>query len=154
MKILIIGSVGSGKSTYAKKLSSEFNIETYEIDSIVHDDENNVKRTPEEQKYIINNINQNNSWIIEGTLRKNLYYLLDMADKIVFLDTPYGVRKRRILLRFIKQKTKREKCNYKPTIKMLQKMFIWNKDFEKNKEEFIKLLDNYKEKLEVLKKEN
>ena len=39
MKILIIGSVGSGKSTYAKKLSNELNIETYEIDSIVHDDE-------------------------------------------------------------------------------------------------------------------
>lgn len=154
MKILIIGSVESGKSTYAKKLSNELNIETYEIDSIVHDDENNIKRTIEEQKEIINSINKNKSWIIEGTLRKNLYYLLDMTDKIIFLDIPYNVRKRRILLRFIKQKVKKEKCNYKPTIKMLKKMFIWNKDFEENREEFIKLLDNYEGKLEILKEGN
>lgn len=54
MKILIIGSVGSGKTTFAKKLSKELKIKHYEIDSIVHDDENNKKRTPNEQRKIIN----------------------------------------------------------------------------------------------------
>lgn len=44
MKILIIGCVGSGKSTYSKKISNMSGIERYEIDSIIHDDINNRKR--------------------------------------------------------------------------------------------------------------
>ncbi len=149
MKILIIGSVGSGKSTYARKLSNELNIESYEIDSIVHNDERNIKRTIQEQNLIINDINKNNSWIIEGTLRKNLYYLLDKADKILFLDIPYNIRKRRILMRFIKQKIKLEKCNYKPTLQMLKMMFKWNKNFEEDKKKFIELLNKYEEKMKM-----
>ena len=86
MKILIVGSVGSGKSTYSKKLSKELNIPRYEIDSIVHDDINKIKRTDAEQMKIIDKINNNMDWIIEGILRKHLYYLLDMADKIIFME--------------------------------------------------------------------
>ena len=42
MKILIIGCVASGKSTLANKLSDKLSISYYEIDSIVHDDKNNM----------------------------------------------------------------------------------------------------------------
>jgi len=50
MKILIIGAVGTGKTTLAKKLSKKYNIKHYEIDSIVHDDnEAGKKRSFEEQ---------------------------------------------------------------------------------------------------------
>ena len=37
MKILILGIVGSGKTTIARKLSNRLNIKHYEIDSIVHE---------------------------------------------------------------------------------------------------------------------
>lgn len=43
MKILIIGIVASGKTTLAEKLSNKLKIKYYEIDSIVHDDKNNLK---------------------------------------------------------------------------------------------------------------
>lgn len=151
MKILIIGIVASGKTTLAKKLSIKTNIEYYEIDSIVHDDKNNLKRSVEEQQKIIEKINNKNNWIIEGTLRKNLYNLLDISDKIIYLDIPLKVRKRRILLRFLKQKLKIEKCNYKPTIKMLKNMYKWTDDFEKGKELFEKEIFKYKNKLVILK---
>ena len=97
MKILIIGIVASGKTTLARRLSKENNITNYEIDSIVHDDINKRKRTNEEQQKIIEKINKQENWIIEGTLRKNLYNLLDIADKIIYLDIPLKIRKRRIL---------------------------------------------------------
>ena len=58
MKILIIGIVASGKTTLAKRLSRENNVMYYEIDSIVHDDINNRKRTNEEQQRIIKEINK------------------------------------------------------------------------------------------------
>lgn len=86
MKILIIGIVASGKTTLAKNLSKQTHINYYEIDSIVHDDINKIKRTEEEQNKIIQRIDNNKNWIMEGTLRKNLYYLLELADKIIYLD--------------------------------------------------------------------
>jgi len=147
IKILIIGIVASGKTTLAKRLSKENNIKYYEIDSIVHDNQNKRKRTNKEQQEIIKKINKSNNWIIEGTLRKNLYNLLDETSKIIYLDIPLKVRKRRILLRFLKQKIALEKCNYKPTLKMLKMMYLWTKDFENNKIDIEKKLIKYKEKL-------
>ena len=151
MKILIIGIVASGKTTLAKKLSQELNIKHYQIDSIVHDDKNNKKRTTEEQLQIIKKIDKQNDWIIEGTLRKNLDILLEKADKIVYLDIQIKIRKKRIIKRFIKQKLKLEESNYKPTLKMLKMMYNWTNDFEKNKIEFEKRVYKYEDKLIKLK---
>ena len=74
------------------------------LNSIVHDDEKNVKRTNSEQQAIIKRIDKKKDWIIEGTLRKNLDNLLTKADKIIFLDIPVRVRSFRIFKRFIRQK--------------------------------------------------
>ena len=151
MKILIIGTVGTGKTTLAKKIAKEYNINHYEIDSIVHDDKNNgSKRNFEEQDKIIKEINKEKDWIIEGTLRKNLEYLLDMADKIIYLDISQKERNKRIFIRYIKQKLRIEKSNYKPTIRMLKNMYKWSKLFESGKEIFEEKLHNYKNKLEVI----
>lgn len=147
MKLLIIGSVGSGKTTLAKRLSKECNIKYYEIDSIVHDDVNHRKRTDDEQQEIIRIINKNSDWILEGTLRRNLYNILNYADKIIYIDIPLNIRKRRILIRFFKQKIGIEKCNYKPTFRMLKMMYLWTADFEKNREVFEEHINNYARKL-------
>lgn len=152
MKILIVGTVGTGKTTLAKKLSKQYKIEYYEIDLIVHDDENNGrKRTIDEQSDIIKKINKNEDWIIEGVLRKNLEYLLKLADKIIYLNIPKYKRNIRILTRFIKQNLKIEKANYKPDFKMLKNMYKWSKEDEERKEKFKKMLNKYEDKLEVIK---
>ena len=57
MKILIVGIVASGKTTLARKLSKLLGICHYEIDSVVHDDINKIKRSEVEQRRIINDIN-------------------------------------------------------------------------------------------------
>ena len=151
MKILIVGIVASGKTTLAKKLSKLLNIKHYEIDSVVHDDLKNVKRSEVEQKKIFNKINKNDSWIIEGTLRKHLFYLCDFADVIIYLDIPVRIRKVRILTRFIKQKLGFEKCNYKVNFEMLKLMYKWTNDFEKNKCDFEEKLFKYGNKVVVEK---
>ena len=154
MKVLIIGSVASGKSTLARKLSNKFNIKSYEIDSIVHDDVNNIKRKNEEQQKIIEKIDNQNEWIIEGTLRRNLYNLLEMADNIIYVDTPLIIRKKRIFTRYIRQKLGIEKCGYKPSYKMLKNMYIWTKEFESKRKDFEDVLKKYQEKLIVVKNSN
>lgn len=150
MKILIVGTVGTGKTTLARKLSKEYNIKYYEIDSIVHDDVNKKKRTPQQQNEIISNINKEDGWIIEGVLRENLEYLLEVAEKIIYLDIPKNIRNKRILTRYIKQKIGIEKSNYKPSLKMLKMMYKWSNEFEKNRDEFENKLNKYEDKLEVI----
>lgn len=151
MKILIVGIVASGKTTLARKLSKLLDIKHYEIDSVVHDDINNVKRSEAEQKKIFKKIDKNSNWIIEGTLRKHLFYLCGMADKIIYLDIPVGVRKKRIFTRFVRQLFGIEKCNYTVNLKMLKLMYKWTNDFEKDKNSFEEKLFKYKDKIIVVK---
>ena len=153
MKILIIGTVGTGKTTLAKKLSKQYNIEYYEIDSIVHDDNNGgIKRTFKQQDEIIKEIDKNNNWIIEGVLRENLFYLLDLSDKIILLDVNRRKRNIRILIRYIKQKLGLEQANYVPSLNMLLKnMYKWSEKYDKNKHEIMQTLDKYKDKIEIIK---
>ena len=151
MKILIVGIVASGKTTLARKLSKLLDIKHYEIDSVVHDDINNVKRSEEEQNKIFKKINKEDNWIIEGTLRKHLFYLCDMADKIIYLDIPVKVRKKRIFFRFVKQLLGVEKCNYKVNFEMLKLMYKWTDDFEKNRNEFEGKLFKHKDRIIIVK---
>jgi len=152
-KIYILGSVASGKTTLAKNLSIQTNIRYYELDSIIFDDTKKVdkKRSPKEQEKIIRTINQKGSWIIEGTYRKSCHTVLDFADHIILLDPHLILRKIRILTRFIKQKLHIEKCNYKANCSMLKAMYQWTKNFEKKREDLVKMLKNYNNKLIIIK---
>jgi len=148
-KIYIIGSVASGKTTVAKKLSEKLDIPWYELDCIVYCDSKTerYKRTPEQQVEIIMNIDKSKKWIIEGTYRKSCHCLLDMADTVIFLDPPLMVKKLRVLKRFIKQQLGMEKCHYKSDFKMLKLMFKWTARFEKDRKNFETMLQQYQTKL-------
>ena len=155
-KIYILGSVASGKTTLAKKLSQKFGIPYYELDSVIFDDTKiiNKRRTPEEQLAIITTINTQQTWIIEGTYRKTCHIVLDLADTIIWLDPPLFLRKIRILTRFIKQKLHIEKCNYKSDYSMLKKMYQWTNDFESKRDELNNILKFNGKKLVILKNNN
>ncbi|WP_416149823.1 hypothetical protein ACM26V_02145 [Salipaludibacillus sp. HK11] len=148
-KIYIVGIVASGKSTLAKQISKKINIPWYELDSIVHKKTKDAryKLTPSEQVDIINDIDEKGKWIFEGTDRESYRCLFEMADTIIFLDTPLWKRKMRILIRFLKQNLGFEKCEYKPDITMLKMMYKWTRDFERNREIFEERLDLYKNKV-------
>lgn len=149
MKILILGSVASGKTTLAKELSIRLNIPHYEGDCIAwgFPGEKRYKRTAEEQFAIIERINEGEDWIVEGTYRESQKDLYGYADKIIFLDTPLCIRKFRIVFRFIKQQLRIEKCNYKSNLNMLKHMFKWTKEFEDNRKEYEERLFKYRDKL-------
>jgi adenylate kinase family enzyme len=153
-KIHIIGSVGSGKTTLAKMLSTRLNIPFYELDNVVWRRSKNgdIRRSPEERDERLNNIISSDTWIIEGVHHKWVPHSFQNAELIIFLDTDYSKRTYRIIKRFIFQVFDIEKANYKPTFKMFKKMFAWNAYFEKeSKPEIITILSQYNDKLLVLK---
>lgn len=150
-RIHIIGSVGSGKTTLAMKLSKELSIPYYEIDNIIFERHStgDTRRSDKEIVKRLEAIVKSDAWILEGTSTKKwIIKSFEIADCIIFLDTPYLIRLKRILFRYVKQLLKIEKANYKPTFSMLINMFKWNHKFNKvNKIEFYKLTQEYKNKV-------
>ncbi|OME77175.1 hypothetical protein BK120_26975 [Paenibacillus sp. FSL A5-0031] len=155
-KIFIIGVVASGKTTLAKRLSQKVSVPCYELDSIVHHQTSTGrhKRSAEEQIEVIKEIDIHGTWIFEGTDRESYQCLYEMADTIIFLDTPLWTRRIRILKRFLKQNLGIEKCHYKPDILMLKMMYTWTRDFEQNRSGFEAKLKKYKEKVIRLRDNN
>lgn len=154
-KIYIIGPVGSGKTTLSELLSKKYNIKKYELDKIVFDDDNgNIKRTDEEINALFNKIIDNKSWIIEDVGRKKFIDGIKKADITYYIDLSKIIIYKRCFSRWIKQKTGKEKYNYKPTLKSLFEMLKWaNQDF-KNRTQKIECIINHSKKYKILKKKD
>ena len=153
-RIHIIGSVASGKTTLAKKLSTQLGIPYYELDNIVwkRGVTEDRRRTEQEREVYLETIIQSEKWIIEGVHNEdwvaNSFY---EADVIIFLNTPYAIRTFRIIKRYIKQTLGIEKSNYKPNIRIFFKMFKWNRHFESvGKKHFFEEFGKLKEKIYVV----
>ncbi|MBQ8611751.1 MAG: hypothetical protein IJ412_08610 [Oscillospiraceae bacterium] len=149
MKIFIFGTVASGKTTLAKKLSAQLNIRWYEGDGIAwgYRGEERFKRSPEEQARRIQAIDARGEWIIEGSWRESQKAVWELADRIIFLDTPLRLRRQRIWERFLRQRSGKEPCSTRPTFSMLRMMFRWTENFEKDRPEHEARLLNYADKL-------
>ena len=156
MKIYIVGSVASGKSTLAKKMSKSLRVLYQSLDEIVHisDKTNpwgNRKRPIEERDNLFYSVIQQPSWIIEDTGRPCFEVGLKMADTIILLEISPKLRNYRIIKRWIKQRLGIEKCIYKPRYKMLRCMLEWSKDYDEGKENLKDRIFPYKEKVITLK---
>jgi adenylate kinase family enzyme len=151
-KIYILGSVASGKTTIARELSKRWDIPCFELDNVVHVKQagGDIKRSPEERDLEFSKIINSEKWIIEGVFRKCFNEGFPKAEIIILLDTPSFKRNYRIAKRWICQKLKLEKSNYRPTLKMLFLMYKWSNDFERTKDDILKILAPYKEKLIIM----
>jgi adenylate kinase family enzyme len=148
-KILIVGIVASGKTTLARQMSRRMDIPWYELDSIVHHrsiDEGSMRK-PNEQVALIMEIDRGGAWIFEGVDRSSYQCLYELADTVIFLDTPLWKRKIRIFTRYLKQQLGIEKCEYTSDWAMLRNMYKWTRDSERKRGEFEAKMVLYKDKL-------
>ena len=153
-RIHIIGSVGSGKTTLAKKLSKHLNLPYYELDNVVWNrgETEDTRRTEQEREEVLQSIVQSEKWIVEGVHNEDwVASSFQQADVIVFLDTNYSIRTYRIMKRFTKQRLRLEKANYQPSFEIFIKMFKWNRYFEEvGKPNFFNKYEMHREKICVV----
>lgn len=135
MKIFITGSVGSGKTTLVRLVGERFSLPVWELDSVVYcvDDSTvgNHKRPPEERDALFMEAMAAPDWVMEDAGRSLFEAAWQAADQLVLLEPSPLVRDFRILRRWIRQKTGREKCNYCPNWEMLRMMFKWRHQYDK-----------------------
>jgi len=152
-RIHIIGSVGSGKTTLARRVSKELTIPYYELDNVVRErlPKGDRRRSEQERDTYLTEIIREESWIIEGVHHKWVDMSFQKADLIILLDTHYLVRIYRIFKRFILQKIGKEASHYKPSFGLLYNMYKWNALFErKSRAEIINLLKQYENKCLII----
>lgn len=89
-KVLVFGNSGSGKSTYAKKLSLNENLVHLDLDTVAFEQDNPIQRRPlkESMSEIIPFIEQNENWVIEGCYGDLIQCLFEYANELVFLNLP------------------------------------------------------------------
>ncbi len=84
-KILIIGSPGSGKSTFGKRLSEKLNIPLIHLDRLWWK-EGWVERSREEFDALLVNELLKDKWIIDGNYGRTVELRLQYADTVIFFD--------------------------------------------------------------------
>ena len=151
MKIDIIGSVASGKTTLAKQISLKYQVPYYEKDNIVWERTANgdKKRTQEEIDSLFEQIITSDNWIVEGSPRKILRESFESCEYIIVLDERTIVRLVRVFKRWILQKIGKEKYNSKPTLKFLIYNIKWVFEFNEMKRTLLRELESYGKKCEI-----
>lgn len=87
-KILVVGANGSGKTTFAQKLSQILSINHHELDNIYWKPDWQESKN-EEFRSKVDEITLSPSWIIDGNYPRNQDLTIGRAETIVWLDVPY-----------------------------------------------------------------
>ena len=86
-RIIVIGSPGAGKSTFARKLKEKTGLPLYYLDIIFHrPDKTTVSREEFDQK--LQAILQTDNWIIDGNYQRTLALRFEACTDVFFLDFP------------------------------------------------------------------
>lgn len=154
MKIYIIGSVGSGKTTLARKLASMLGLPHYETDNFVwsRSSDGDRRNSNEVRDVLFRDAIQQPGWIVEGVHLDWTEKGFLEAEYIIFLDIPVKTRSLRIIKRYFRQILGIEQSNYKPTFTLFRRMFVWNQYFENEmRPKLLQRLLPYDDKLLIIK---
>lgn len=89
-KIMVVGSPGAGKSTFARKLQEKTNVPLYYLDMLWHKaDKTNVSRKEFDAR--LGEILQKDAWIIDGNYQRTLEMRLQACDTVFLLDFPLEI---------------------------------------------------------------
>ena len=154
LKIYIIGPPASGKTTLSKVLSKKYNIESYELDKLVFDDDNNhIRRSDETISKMFNAILSKDSFIIGDVGRSKFIKGLEKCDKIYYISLKKYEVYKRVIKRWFNQRKGKEKYNYPPTLAQLIDMFRVANSYYKKEKGKLDYLNKFKDKVIYLDKD-
>ena len=89
-RVIVIGSPGAGKSTFARKLRDKTGLPLFYLDMIWHlPDRTNISR--EEFDARLSEIIAGDKWIIDGNYGRTMEMRLKACDTVILLDYPLEV---------------------------------------------------------------
>ena len=89
-KVIIIGSPGSGKSTFARKLEAITGLPLFYLDMLYWNED---KTTVSKEVFLerLQSIMENEKWIIDGNYASTMEMRIKACDSVFFLDYPTDI---------------------------------------------------------------
>jgi len=98
-RIHIIGGAGSGKSTLARAIASSRALPVYDLDAVAYEHGAGGKRSLDARLADVRRIDGQPDWVTEGIFLWWTDELLRTADVILWLDLPWRIGARRVVIR-------------------------------------------------------
>ncbi|HYG11089.1 MAG TPA: DNA topology modulation protein [Pyrinomonadaceae bacterium] len=127
-KVLVVGSGGAGKSTFARRLGQLLNLEVIHLDSLYWN--SGWVETPKaEWAKTVEELTRRDSWVMDGNYSGTLDIRIKACDTLIFLDMPRRVCFGRVLKRLIayRHRTRPDMaagCNEKLSWEFI--LWVWN----------------------------
>ena len=150
-RVLVIGSGGAGKSTFAKRLGQLLDIEVKHLDRFYWQP---GWKEPSKEEWLqsVTELTGGDSWIMDGNYGGTLEFRLQHCDTIVFLDMPrllcvWRIVKRRLLYRNRSRPDMAEGCSERLNWEFIQ--WVWNYS-DRTRPKIVKLLEEHSQSKQVV----
>ncbi|WDZ50647.1 adenylate kinase [Acinetobacter vivianii] len=149
--INIIGTTGSGKSTFARKLADQRKLQNIELDNLLWlDDWQESSNDALFLKLKIAMENAETGWVIDGLYTRTIPMIMEKVDTVIWLDYPLHINLYRLSKRTFGRVISREKLwensDNRESLKLMlskESIFIWLiKSYPKNRKKYSDLMQN------------
>lgn len=150
-KIIVIGSGGAGKSTFARRLADLLSIEVIHLDQLYWKP-NWVTTPKDEWSKIVEELLSRDSWVMDGNFGGTREMRMAASDTIIFLDIPRRICLYRILKRVVVYRGKTrpdmaEGCKEKFDLEFVQ--WVWNYP-NRSRRSLLEEIEKFKDKKIVI----
>ena len=142
-KILVIGSGGAGKTTFAKRLSDIIKIDVIHLDRLYW--QPGWVETPKAKwRNIVEDLIKLDSWIMDGNYSGTLDIRIEACDTVIFLDLPPRICLWRVIRRAIEYRNRNrpdmaEGCQERISLEFL--FWVWNYQ-KRTRPKIVELIQN------------
>lgn len=129
-RVVVIGTSGSGKTTFAKNLAHMLSCPHYELDEL-HFLANWETRTWEEMRALVNQFADTPAWVSDGNYSRVRDILWGKADTVVWLNYSFPVAFGRLVQRTFKRMITREELfggcveTFRSQLFSKESLFLW-----------------------------
>jgi adenylate kinase family enzyme len=145
-RVLVIGSGGSGKSTFSTRLGELLNLEVHHLDKLFWHP-GWVETPRDEWLKIVTELTDRDSWILDGNFSGTLDVRMRKADTVIFLDMSRWLCLWRIITRVMRYRDgtrpdMAEDCRERFNFEFIS--WVWNYP-RRSKPKVVKLLAQHAE---------
>jgi len=106
-RVVVIGTTGSGKSTFARQLAQKIQADWISLDQLSWMPDWQQRSRPEYQILLSEQL-EKEAWVVDGNTRESREMLWGMADTVVWLNYSFWVNFNRLFFRTMQRIIRRE----------------------------------------------
>jgi len=150
-RVLVIGSGGSGKSTFSTRLGELLNLEVHHLDKLFWHP-GWVETPRDEWLKIVTELTDRDSWILDGNYSGTLDVRIHKADTVIFLDLSRWLCLWRIISRVLRYRDgtrpdMAEGCRERLDLEFIS--WVWNYP-RRSRPKVVKLLAEHSEGKKII----